>query len=256
MNETNVFRMKKNIVIIPARYKSIRFPGKPLAKISQKSMIQYIYDSIKNYPFLDEIIVATDDQRIVSHCLEMDIPYALTNENHQSGTDRVSEVAKKYPFNYNIINLQGDEPFIKGSDIKKLIETLDNATDGIATLACQITDKVQRMNPNRVKVVFNKKKEAMYFSRFDIPYQKGDFSDALSYQHIGIYGFTNEVLQTISKLSPGLYEKAESLEQLRWLEEGFKINIGFVEEALFSIDTPEDLIEANKKIDNKKDEQV
>jgi 3-deoxy-manno-octulosonate cytidylyltransferase (CMP-KDO synthetase) len=165
-------------------------------------------------------------------------------------------VAKKYPFNYNIINLQGDEPFIKGSDIKKLIVTLDNATDGIATLACQITDKVQRMNPNRVKVVFNKKREAMYFSRFDIPYQKGDFSDALSYQHIGIYGFKNEVLQTISKLSPGLYEKAESLEQLRWLEEGFKINIGIVEEALFSIDTPEDLIEANKKINNKKDEQV
>jgi 3-deoxy-manno-octulosonate cytidylyltransferase (CMP-KDO synthetase) len=96
----------------------------------------------------------------------------------------------------------------------------------------------------------------MYFSRFDIPYQKGDFSDALSYQHIGIYGFKNEVLQTISKLSPGLYEKAESLEQLRWLEEGFKINIGIVEEALFSIDTPEDLIEANKKINNKKDEQV
>ena len=94
MNETKVFRMKKNIVIIPARYKSIRFPGKPLAKISQKSMIQYIYDSIKNYSFLDEIIVATDDQRIVNHCIEMHIPYALTEENHQSGTDRVAEVAK------------------------------------------------------------------------------------------------------------------------------------------------------------------
>jgi 3-deoxy-manno-octulosonate cytidylyltransferase (CMP-KDO synthetase) len=256
MNETKVFRMKKNIVIIPARYKSIRFPGKPLAKISDKSMIQYIYDSIKNYSFIDKIIVATDDLRIVNHCIEMDIPYALTNENHQSGTDRVAEVAKNYPNSYNIINLQGDEPFIKETDIKKLIETLDEATDGIATLACHITDKVQRMNPNRVKVVFNKKREAMYFSRFDIPYQKGDFSDAKTYQHIGIYGFKNEVLQTISKLPPGMYERIESLEQLRWLEEGLTVNLGFVEEALFSIDTPEDLIEANKKINIDKDEQL
>ena len=180
----------------------------------------------------------------------MNIPYALTNENHQSGTDRVAEVAKNYPSTDNIINLQGDEPFIKGSDIKKLIETLDNATDGIATLACLITDKAQRLNPNRVKVVFNKNNEAMYFSRFDIPYQKGVFSDALTYQHIGIYGFKNEVLQRISKLPPGLYEKVESLEQLRWLEEGLTVNLGFVEEALFSIDTPEDLHEANKKVNN------
>ena len=250
MNETKVFRMKKNIVIIPARYKSIRFPGKPLAKISDKSMIQYIYDSIKNYSFINKIIVATDDIRIVNHCIEMFIPYAFTNENHQSGTDRVAEVAKNYPASYNIINLQGDEPFIKESDIKKLIETLDNAKDGIATLACQITDEIQKLNPNRVKVVFNKKREAMYFSRFNIPYQKGDFPDALTYQHIGIYGFKNEVLQTISKLPPGFYERAESLEQLRWLEEGLTVNLGFVEESLFSIDTPEDLIEANRKINN------
>lgn len=251
MNETKVSRMKKNIVIIPARYKSIRFPGKPLAKISEKSMIQYIYDSIKNYSFLDKIIVATDDHRIVDHCVDMGIPYALTDENHQSGTDRVAEVAKTYSPDYNIINLQGDEPFIKESDILSLIETLDNATDGIATLACPLTDREQKMNPNRVKVVFNKKREAMYFSRFAIPYQKSDFSDALTHQHIGIYGFKNEVLQIISKLPPGSYEKAESLEQLRWLEEGFKINLGFVKETLFSIDTPEDLIEANKQINNK-----
>ena len=250
MNETKVFRMKKNIVIIPARYKSIRFPGKPLAKISDKSMIQYIYDSIKNYSFIDKIIIATDDIRIVNHCIEMFIPYAFTSENHQSGTDRVAEVAKNYPASYNIINLQGDEPFIKESDIKKLIETLDNAKDGIATLACQITDEIQKLNPNRVKVVFNKKREAMYFSRFNIPYQKGDFQDALTYQHIGIYGFKNKVLQTISKLPPGFYERAESLEQLRWLEEGLTVNLGFVEESLFSIDTPEDLIEANRKINN------
>ena len=162
----------------------------------------------------------------------------------------MAEVAKKYPGLYNIINLQGDEPFIKESDIKKLIETLDSAKDGIATLACPITDKPQRLNPNRVKVVFNKKKEAMYFSRFDIPYHKSDFSDALTYQHIGIYGFKNEVLQRISKLPPGLYEKVESLEQLRWLEEGLTVNLGFVEEALFSIDTPEDLKEANRKVNN------
>jgi 3-deoxy-manno-octulosonate cytidylyltransferase (CMP-KDO synthetase) len=204
-------------------------------------MIQYIYDSIKNYSFLDEIIVATDDHRIANHCIEMNIPYALTNENHQSGTDRVAEVAKNYPSTFNIINLQGDEPFIKESDIKKLIETLDKAKDGIATLACLITDNVQRLNPNRVKVVFNKNNEAMYFSRFDIPYQKGFFSDALTYQHIGIYGFKNEVLQTISKLPPGLYEKAESLEQLRWLYYGFPIIVIETNIETPNIDVPEDI---------------
>ncbi|MDP4851790.1 MAG: 3-deoxy-manno-octulosonate cytidylyltransferase, partial [Saprospiraceae bacterium] len=212
--------------------------------------IELILQCYYPYSFLDEIIVATDDQRIVNHCIEMSIPFALTNENHQSGTDRVAEVAKNYPASFNIINLQGDEPFIKESDIKKLIETLNSAKDGIATLACLITDKTQKLNPNRVKVVFNKKKEAMYFSRFDIPFQKSDFSDALTYQHIGIYGFKNKVLQTISNLPPGLYEKAEALEQLRWLEEGLTVNLGFVEEALFSIDTPEDLKEANRKVNN------
>jgi 3-deoxy-manno-octulosonate cytidylyltransferase (CMP-KDO synthetase) len=130
----------------------------------------------------------------------------------------------------------------------KLIDTLNHASDGIATLACPIKEDLQRKNPNRVKVVFNNKMEALYFSRYDIPYRKNDSSGGLSFQHIGIYGFKNEVLQILTKLPASRYEKAESLEQLRWLEEGYKINLGFVDDSLFSVDTPEDLIEANKLV--------
>jgi 3-deoxy-manno-octulosonate cytidylyltransferase (CMP-KDO synthetase) len=240
--------MRKNIIIIPARFKSIRFPGKPLEKISGKSMIQFIYDSIKNYNNIDEIIVATDDEKIANHCKENNIPCSLTSDTHQSGTDRVAEVACRFPADTNIINLQGDEPFVKETDILKLIETLNCATDGIATLACPIKDDQQRKNPNRVKVVFNNRREAMYFSRYDLPYRKNESDEELSFQHIGIYGFKNEVLQILTKLPAGRYEKAESLEQLRWMEEGYKINLGFVDDSLFSVDTPEDLLEANKLV--------
>lgn len=241
-------RMEKNIIIIPARYKSIRFPGKPLEKIAGKPMIQFIYDSIKDYKHIDEIIVATDDEKIADHCQNNKIPFALTSNLHQSGTDRVAEVAKRFPVDYNIINLQGDEPFIKDSDIYTLMETLERSSDGIATLACPIKEEHQRQNPNRVKVVFNNHQDAMYFSRYDIPFRKKDIFEHLSFQHIGIYGFKNKILQILTQLPAGRYERAESLEQLRWLEAGFKIKIGFVADALFSVDTPEDLMEANKRV--------
>jgi len=244
--------MKNNIIIIPARYKSIRFPGKPLAQLAGKSMIQFIYDRIKDYPFIDEIMVATDDNNILTHCIENKIPCTLTSVNHQSGTDRVAEVALKYPEHYNIINLQGDEPFIKSSDVLKLIETLAIAPDGIATLACKLKNVNHRKNPDRVKVVFNKNMEAMYFSRFGIPYQKNEMSEEYFHQHIGIYGFKNEKLQILTRLSAGGYEMSESLEQLRWLEAGYKIKMGIVEDTLFSVDTPDDLLKANKLIKNEK----
>lgn len=240
--------MGKNIIIIPARYKSIRFPGKPLEKIAGKPMIQFIYDNIKYYEHIDEIIVATDDEKIGSFCKIIGIPFALTSSLHQSGTDRVAEVAKNYPADFNIINLQGDEPFIKKSDIIALIETLKLSSDGIATLACPINTEVQRNNPNRVKVVFNNNNEAMYFSRYPIPFRKNNDSEVLSFQHIGVYGFKNETLQILTNLAASNYEKSESLEQLRWLEAGYKIKLGFVADALFSVDTPEDLIEANKLV--------
>lgn len=238
--------MGKNIIIIPARFKSVRFPGKPLELIAGKTMIQFIYDRIKNIEQIDEIIVATDDEKISKHCRDSGIPFLMTCINHQSGTDRVAEVAKRYPPDDQIINVQGDEPFIRPSDIKTLMDTLRVAPDGIATLACQIKEESQRLNPNRVKVVFNQRREAMYFSRYPIPYKKDQNHEEFSFQHIGIYGFKNHMLQILTNLPPGMYEKSESLEQLRWLEAGYRISIGFVPEALFSVDTPEDLIEANK----------
>jgi 3-deoxy-manno-octulosonate cytidylyltransferase (CMP-KDO synthetase) len=241
-------RMKKNIIIIPARYNSKRFPGKPLALLAGKPMIHFLYDRIKDYPFFHVIIVATDDDNILKYCIENDIPCTLTSVSHQSGTDRVAEVASKFPGDYNIFNIQGDEPFIKASDILKLMETLAISPDGIATLACVIKNASQRKNPNRVKVVFNNQMEAMYFSRYDIPYQKDESALEFTHQHIGVYAFINEKLQILSGLSAGRYERAESLEQLRWLEAGYKIKLGIVEDSLFSVDTPDDLLEANKQI--------
>jgi 3-deoxy-manno-octulosonate cytidylyltransferase (CMP-KDO synthetase) len=195
-----------------------------------------------------KVIVATDSHEIAEVIQKVGGHVEMTPPELPTGTDRVAFVAQRYPEYSVVVNLQGDEPFVKETDILKLIETLNCATDGIATLACPIKEDQQRKNPNRVKVVFNNRREAMYFSRYDLPYRKNESDEELSFQHIGIYGFKNEVLQILTKLPAGKYEKAESLEQLRWMEEGYKINLGFVDDSLFSVDTPEDLLEANKLV--------
>jgi len=236
--------MDKNVIIIPARYASVRFPGKPLADIFGKSLIVRIYEQVSNLDFIHEILVATDDERIFGHCRSYGIPVRMTASHHTSGTDRVAEVARDFPPDVRILNIQGDEPFLCQEDIQSLIRTLEKSNGGIATLVCRIDQMEAIHNVNRVKVVFNQQMEAIYFSRLPIPYHRNITLGNTYMQHVGVYAFYNYRLQEITSLPIGFYEQCEGLEQLRWIEAGYPIQVGWASGTLFSIDTPEDLQEA------------
>ncbi len=235
----------KILGIIPARYASTRFPGKPLVSIKGKTMIQRVYEQAKKCTSLNQVIVATDDSRIYDHVIGFGGLAIMTSTNHQSGTDRCAEVARSYP-NYNVvINIQGDEPFIDPNQIDKLASCFETDAD-IATLVKKITTNEELFNQNTPKVLINVKGEAIYFSRATIPTIRGvDQENWLSnyqyYKHIGIYGYRVAVLQQITKLPPSSLEKAESLEQLRWIENGYRIKVAETEHETFAIDTPADL---------------
>jgi len=236
----------KFIAIIPARYESTRFPGKPLALIINKPMIQWVYENVAKA--VDEAWVATDDERILKVVENFGGKAIETLSSHQSGTDRCAEAARKIGENYDfdvIINVQGDEPFIKARQIE-LLKSCFSTDAEIATLIKKIETTEELFNPNRPKVVIDKHKNALYFSRSTIPFVRGTenknwLSEHTFWAHIGMYAYKKEVLQKISKLNQGVLEKAESLEQLRWLENGFKIKTAVTEHQSIGIDTPEDL---------------
>lgn len=243
--------MVKNIHslgIIPARFASTRFPGKPLVEIGGKSMIQLVYEQASKST-LDEVVVATDDERIFKHIKELDGRVVMTSTFHKSGTDRCAEVAAlpEYENVKWVVNVQGDEPFIQPEQIDLVLSFLqNNPSCPISTLAKKIEDPDKLFNPNTVKVVFDKEGRALYFSRSPIPFVKksdqGDWlSNATFFKHIGIYGFTKKTLLAISKLPASILENAESLEQLRWLENGFPIGVQVTEKETIGIDTPSDL---------------
>ena len=235
----------KILGIIPARYASTRFPGKPLVSIKGKTMIQRVYEQAKQCTSLNQVIVATDDSRIYSHVIDFGGLAIMTSTNHQSGTDRCAEVARSYP-NYNVvINIQGDEPFINPNQIDELASCFETNAD-IATLVKKITTNEELFNPNTPKVLKNVLGEAIYFSRATIPLIRGvEQENWLShyqyYKHIGIYGYRSSILHQITKLLPSTLEKAESLEQLRWIENGYRIKVAETEHETFAIDTPADL---------------
>jgi len=235
----------KTLGIIPARYASTRFPGKPLVDIAGKSMIQRVYDQAKKCAQLSEVIVATDDDRIFEHVHNFGGKAAMTSSNHQSGTDRCAEVAEKYPEYDVIINIQGDEPYIDPEQISKLISCFDDADTQIATLIKKISNEQELHNTNSPKVIINKNSEAIYFSRSPIPHIRGQEPHWLQhftyFKHIGIYGYRADILKQITKLAVSPLEKAESLEQLRWVENGYKIKVAETEIETIAIDTPEDL---------------
>ncbi len=242
----------KILGIIPARYDSSRFPGKPLVKIGAQSMIQRVYDQAKQSTLLHEVIVATDDKRIVEHLQLSGRQVEWTDGLHQSGTDRIAEVAARHPQYDIIINIQGDEPFIQPSQIDAVIQPfLENPKVEITTLMKAITDQTALLNPNIVKVIFDRYYQALYFSRQPLPFLR-DIPIELwlkhytYFQHIGLYGFRNTILQAITQLPQSRLEKAESLEQLRWLEHQYGIQLSITEESNFGIDTPEDLEEAKR----------
>ncbi len=235
------------LAVIPARFASTRFPGKPLAMIQGQSMITRVLEQVQKSKRVQTAVVATDDARIFDHVLEFGGQAMMTSSEHPSGTDRCAEVARAFPDAKIILNVQGDEPFIQPEQIDLLADTLLQKPDyQIATLAKKIIDQTQLFNANVVKVVVSPGHEAIYFSRHPIPFFRGEapenWLNAHDYfKHIGLYAFRSNTLQSIAALPPTPLEKAESLEQLRWLENGLRIAVGITELETFGIDVPEDV---------------
>ncbi|MBB5638828.1 3-deoxy-manno-octulosonate cytidylyltransferase (CMP-KDO synthetase) [Pedobacter cryoconitis] len=232
--------------IIPARYASTRFPGKPLIDINGKSMIQRVYEQACSSASLDKVVIATDDDRIIAEIKRFGGEYAKTRPDHQSGTDRCAEVAENFRGFDVIINIQGDEPYIDPVQIDLLSSCFQNPKVELATLVKKISSEEELFNQNIPKVVLNSNQEAIYFSRQTIPFIRTaapqDWLKTFQfYKHIGIYGYTTETLLKITKLKPSSLEVAESLEQLRWLENGYKIQTKVTDLETIAVDTPEDL---------------
>lgn len=241
----------KFIGIIPARYASTRFPGKPLAMLGDKTVIQRVYEQVCGV--LDEAYVATDDERIVQVVTSFGGKVVMTSVNHRSGTDRCYEAYTKVGKEYDVVvNIQGDEPFIQQSQLDTIKACFDDTSTHIATLVKPFTteDTFEALqNVNSPKVVVNKNMNALYFSRSVIPYlRNADTQDWLAnhvyYKHIGLYAYRAEVLKEITSLPQSSLEIAESLEQLRWLENGYKIKVGISNVETIGIDTPQDLEKA------------
>ena len=241
--------LKKYIGIIPSRYAATRFPGKPLALIQGKSMIQRVYEQASKV--LNMVYVATDDERIFTAVKEFGGRVIMTSTSHSSGTDRCAEaislVEQELGEQFDVVlNIQGDEPFIEPQQISQLMECFEQPQTQIATLVkiASLPDEV--FNPNRPKVVLGSNQQALYFSRSPIPFIRGSEKEdwlrsAKFYLHIGLYAFRKDVLIEITHLPQSSLEKAESLEQLRWLENGFHIDVRTTTYDSFGIDTPEDL---------------
>jgi 3-deoxy-manno-octulosonate cytidylyltransferase (CMP-KDO synthetase) len=236
----------KILGIIPARYASTRFPGKPLAQILGKSMIQRVYEQVLKSSMLTDVVVATDDQRIAEHVSSFGGKYALTAENHPSGTDRCFEALNNFGGQYDyVINIQGDEPLISPTQIDLLAGICDGKTE-LATLMIRCTSHDVLFDKGEVKIVMNPDREAIYFSREVIPHLKNvseeEWHNQFGYfRHVGMYAYRKDILQRITQLQPSSLEKAESLEQLRWLENGFKIKLAETNFDSHSVDTPEDI---------------
>ena len=241
--------------IIPARYASTRFPGKPLAVLGGKTVIQRVYEQVKSV--LDEVYVATDDERIFSSVEAFGGKAVMTRSDHQSGTDRIEEAAEKTDTKADvIINVQGDEPFIQPSQIQTLMHLFDDPSTQIGTLGKPFESMEAVDNPNSPKIVTDTRGFALYFSRSVIPFIRGvDRQDWFGrypfLKHLGIYAYRREVLAEVTKLPQSSLEKAESLEQLRWLQNGYRIRVGLTDVETVGIDTPEDLQRAEEFLKNK-----
>lgn len=238
----------KFIVIIPARYASTRFPGKPLALLGGKPMIQRVYEQVAGV--VEDVVVATDDERIYNAVEAFGGRVVMTSANHKSGTDRCWEAYRKQGEEFDVvINVQGDEPFIAHSQLKAIMACFEDEATDIATLVKPFTEEdglAALENPNSPKVVLDKQSRAIYFSRSVIPYLRGVEREQwlkthTYYKHIGMYAFRADVLREVTSLAQSPLELAESLEQLRWLENGYKIGVGISNVETVGIDTPEDL---------------
>lgn len=249
----------KVLAVIPARYASTRFPGKPLALLAGKPIIDYAYCVAAGTPGVDRAVVATDDERIFAHVNETfgEGSVMMTSTEHRSGTDRCGEVMQtlaRQGEHYDVvINLQGDEPFVQASQLQSLMACFANEATAIATLKTRITSSEELASPNNVKVVCAADGRALYFSRQPIPYRRGEeFEHWLEagayYKHVGIYAFRSQVLAEVCQLPQSMLECSEKLEQLRWLEAGYSIAVSETPCANIGIDTPEDLRAAENEL--------
>ena len=247
------------IAIIPARYASTRFPGKPLAMLGEKSVIQRVYEQVtKQLP----ACVATDDERIFEHVKSFGGHAVMTRTDHKSGTDRIEEAVEKLQLSKEfeiddkdtvIVNVQGDEPFIQPEQIKALCDCFNDPTTDIATLGIKFKTLEAIKNPNSPKIILDNMGFAMYFSRSVIPYVRGkeeaEWPQSFDFlKHIGMYAYKRSILKEVTSLPQSSLEIAESLEQLRWLQNGYKIKVAETTQETIGIDTPEDLAEAIKRL--------
>lgn len=240
----------KKIAIIPARYSSTRFPGKPLALLAAKPVIQHVYEKVSQ--IISEIWVATDDERIFNKVKEFGGKAVMTRANHQSGTDRIQEAVSHIKTDAEIIiNIQGDEPFVQHSQINTLCKLFEDPDTQIGTIGKVFSDIEAVENPNSPKVIIDNHQFAMYFSRSPIPFIRGvEKKEWINHfpflKHIGIYAYRKNVLEKITQLPQSSLEIAESLEQLRWLQNGYKIKVGFTDVETIGIDTPAELEKAEQ----------
>lgn len=244
----------KFIGIIPARYSSSRFPGKPLAILGGKPVIEHVYRQVSSV--MEDVFVATDDQRIYDAVVAFGGKAIMTRSDHKSGTDRICEALEKVAGSFDVvINIQGDEPFIQKSQLETVMQCFDDPRTQIATLGKPFESMEAVENPNSPKIVLDNDGYALYFSRSVIPFVRGkEHEEWLShfpyFKHIGLYAYRTEVLREVSKLPQSTLELAESLEQLRWLQNGYKIKVGLTNVETIGIDTPEDLQRAEEKLAN------
>ena len=249
----------KILAVIPARYASTRFPGKPLAMLGGESIISRVYHRVRRTEGVDDVVVATDDERICDHvesfCEEGAV--MMTSENHSSGTERCGEVVERLErqgYHYDVvINVQGDEPFVEPAQLEALIDCFNDPDVQIATLATSIASTEELLSPNNVKVVFDQNLKALYFSRQPIPFVRDVpvekwLGHGTYYKHVGIYAFRSQVMEQVCQPVPCPIEQCERLEQLRWLYTGIPITVRLTEHANIGIDTPEDLAIAEKEL--------
>jgi len=244
----------KIIAVIPARYASTRFPGKPLAVLGGKTVIERVYTQVKQV--IDDVYVATDDERIYSQVEAFGGKAVMTRSDHQSGTDRIEEAVEKIEAQIGspdiVVNVQGDEPFIQKSQIETLCKCFDDQRTQIATIGKPFGDSIEAIeNPNSPKIAIDLNGFALYFSRSVIPYVRGKEKEQWPKEypfvkHLGLYAYRREVLREVTQLPPSPLERAESLEQLRWLQNGYKIRVGLTDVETVGIDTPEDLKKAEE----------
>jgi 3-deoxy-manno-octulosonate cytidylyltransferase (CMP-KDO synthetase) len=238
----------KVLAVIPARYASTRFPGKVLHPIAGKSMIARVYERVKQARGLTEVVVATDDERVASHVQALGARVLMTAPEHPSGTDRCFEALQKSGAHYDyVLNIQGDEPFIVPAQIEALLALIDDAHKlEIATLIKPIERLDELKDTGEVKVVLNTRGEALYFSRYPVPFVRDmpleeAWKHYTFYKHVGLYLYRADILEAVCHLSPSMLERAESLEQLRWLEHGYRIHTAITSYDSVCVETPEDV---------------